>query len=115
MRKAVLAALVVLSAGAAQADVVEISRPLAGATLNDAGIGMSVYWTEEADGGFNVVATYASLNGAYQPNRISMLLKDGDTVSFGLPERSDAYYTFERSGDMVRVSGESIRKMIAAR
>ena len=114
MKSIAIAAMLALFASGAQAGAIELTKPLAGATLNEAGIGMSVYWTRDAKDGAEVVATFTSLNGEYRPRRMRMRLTDGDKVSFALPGRSDAYYTFERSEDLVRVTGQCLANMLAS-
>lgn len=100
-----VAALFALSATAALADDITLAKPEAGATLHDAGIDMSVYWTPAAEGaGYEVVATYLTATDA-EPSRIAMVLNDGDRVSFGLPGARGVIYSFAREGAAVTVTG----------
>ena len=114
MKHVVLAALALLTAGAAQADEIKLAKPLAGASLHDAGVDMSVYWTN-AENGFEVVATYAVRDAAFDPHRLVMLLNEGDKVSFGLPHKPEAYYSFSRQGGAVSVQVENITTKLASR
>ncbi|MBX2856576.1 MAG: hypothetical protein KTR21_16430 [Rhodobacteraceae bacterium] len=114
MKRSILAAIALLTASAAHADEITLSQPLAGASLHDAGVDMSVYWTE-AESGLEVVATYAVRDAAFESHRLVMVLNDGDKVSFGLPQRREAYYTFSRIGDVVSVQAESITTKVASR
>jgi hypothetical protein len=92
-----------ISAPAASADSVILDAPYAGATLGSEEIAISVYFTEAADGAFEVVATYL---GAAQdePQRIVMVLSDGDNLLFGLPGHAGTLYQFARNGDAITVS-----------
>ena len=74
-----------MSAPAAIADATTLDAPLKGVTLQSDDVDMSLYFTEIADGGFKVVATYLSDTAPDQPERIVMKLFDGDSVKFGLP------------------------------
>ncbi|WP_138467542.1 hypothetical protein [Poseidonocella sp. HB161398] len=106
MTRILLAAALALSATAAAADEVTLSKPLAGAALHEGGVDMSVYWVEAA-AGYEVVATYQGQADA-QPARIAMVLADGDRVTFGLPGARGLLYSFARDGGAVTVSGSRI-------
>ncbi len=100
----VLAVLAPVSAGAGE---ISLTAPMQGATLHEAGLDMSVYFTE-ASGGYEVVATYVSANAT--PNRIRMLLTDGDNVSFSLPGHNNVVYNFNRNQTKVGVTAEQVQQ-----
>lgn len=91
-----------LTASVASAEDISLTTPKSGATLHEGGIDMSVYYTDTQDG-LEVVATYTPRVSAYAPQRMTMLLQDGDAVSFGLPGVYDLSYSFSRTGDAVAV------------
>lgn len=89
---------------AALAGAVTIDAPLHGETLHAGDIDMSVYFSETAGDGFEVVATYVSNTAPEQPARIVMELADGDNVTFGLPGHRGKLYEFSRKGRILTVS-----------
>ena len=91
-----------------------LSKPLSGATLHKGGVDMTVY-SAEAGAGSEVVATYVTRDAAYEPLRMAMLLEDGDTVTFGLPDRAGVYYTFSREDGVVRVKADTLLDKLASR
>ncbi len=104
-RKIATAALIAsLAAPAAMADIVTLETPVAGATLHSDDVDMSVYYTENADQAFEVVAFYTDSDAPQQPARLVMALSDGDSVRFGLPGYTGTLYEFSRNGDRVTVS-----------
>lgn len=107
MKRLATAALISLTfaAHSANADEIVLEAPLEGASIQKGDIDMSVYWTE-AEGGFEVVATYAPRIDSSEAARIRMLLADGDNVTFGLPGEPLVAYTFAREGDAVIVNAE---------
>lgn len=103
-----------LTAGATFADTITLSDPMAGATLHETDLDMSVYWTE-ADGALALVATYVTDDAATDPARLQMHLKDGDAVSFGLPGVQDRLFTFARDGETVTVASDRVGMDVASR
>lgn len=102
MKPYLTAALIALSAGAAQADVITLDTPMAGASLHDGIVDMAVYWTQDGSAQ-KVVATYAPKNAQAETGRLLMHLEDGDRVTFGLPGHAGVVYGFSREGDVLRV------------
>ncbi|WP_420325720.1 hypothetical protein [Mameliella sp.] len=105
MNKLLTAAAFALTSTAALAGTVTLDAPAAGATLHEAGVNMSLYWTE-AEGGYELVATYVTDDTA-APARLVMLLQDGDNVTFGLPDAPDTAFKFIRTGDVVVVAAHT--------
>ncbi|MBW4985676.1 hypothetical protein KZZ07_24340 [Mameliella sp. CS4] len=103
MNKLLTAAAFALTSTAALAGTVTLDAPAAGATLHEAGIDMSLYWTE-AEAGYELVATYVTEDTA-EPARLVMLLQEGDNVTFGLPDARDVTFKFIRTNDVVVVAG----------
>ncbi len=99
------AAALVLGAGAAGADQIELSKEMQAASLHEGGVDMVVYYLEEPDH-FQVVATYAPKREAYEPARMRMGLMDGDSVRFGVPGEPQVIYSFARSGNTVTVRAD---------
>jgi hypothetical protein len=94
-----------LTAVPAQADQIELTAPMQGASLHDGGVDMAIYFVE-ADDLYEVVATYIDATGPYDPARLRMGLADGDAVHFSLPGLRHVGYAFERDGGTVRVTAE---------
>lgn len=115
MKTLLASAVIALSTAAAvQADQVVLSEALAGATLHEAGIDMSIYYTE-AETGLAVVATYVPQDATNVPARLAMLLQDGDKVSFGLPGQRGVIYSFARNDADVTVTADRIGTQYAQR
>lgn len=98
---AVVAAL--LAPVAVAAETVTLKAETAGATLHHATVDLSTYWTEAADGSYDLIAYYAPKNGA-EGGRLQMTLVDGDSVTFGLPGQVGQMFTFAREAGVVTVS-----------
>ncbi|WP_226622858.1 hypothetical protein [Alloyangia pacifica] len=97
---------------AASAASLTLSEPLAGGTLREGTVDMSIY-TQPADAaGIEVVAVYTERAGA-EPLRLAMRLEDGDSTTFGLPGVSGVSYRFERSADAVTVTSAPARTELA--
>lgn len=99
-------------APAANAEEYTLTKPMTGITLHDGGVDMSVYFESKADG-MEVVGTYVAQRPNETPSRIRMLLQDGEGTAFALPEGLQAYYTFERQGDALKVSSSAMWTRIA--
>lgn len=111
--KSVLTALAfIVAPGVASAAELSLNSALEGATLSDGRVDMSVYFTNvEAD--FEVVATYVTQTNVETPSRLTMVLADGDSVSFGLPGVSGKVYTFSRDGDVLDVDASNVWTQVA--
>ncbi len=104
--------LACISGIAAQADQINLTAPMQGASLHEGGVDMAVYFLDQKDV-FEVVATYVDTTEPYDPARLRMGLTDGDAVHFSLPGLRHVFYTFERTGDSIRVSAEPSSTAIA--
>jgi len=115
MKTISLLTAIALSMGtsSAHADKIELSTALAGATLHESGVDMSVFWTR-ADKGFEVLATFVDAD-AEAPQRLQMLLADGDETSFSLPGNFSHRYTFARVGDTVTVEAINSQTFVASK
>jgi hypothetical protein len=96
---------------AAKAGTINLSAPLAGASLHSDGIAMSVYFIEASGGAFEVVVTYIGDTADDRPARTVMALSDGDHVQFGLPGRAGTLYSFARNGGVVTVSDRAVTRI----
>lgn len=105
------AAVFALGTGAAFADQIELTKEMQGASLHEGGVDMVVYYLEEPDH-FQVVATYAPKNEPFDPGRLRMGLRDGDSVRFGVPGQHQVIYSFARTGDTVTVSADLTKRTI---
>lgn len=115
--KTTLKALAIVAALApvpAMADEIALASPLAGATLHEGAVDMSVFFTEGEAGAYDVVATYAPASDAADAARLRMQLADGDRVSFSLPEHRDTVWGFERDGNVLRAVAEPLARTFAA-
>ncbi len=95
------AAALSVTALSAHADQITLTSPLAGASLHAGDVDMSVYWTD-VETGYEVVATYLEAD-AVTPAQMTLVLVDGDAVTFSLPGRLDHSYKFARTGAAVTV------------
>lgn len=114
MKTIFAAAALALTAGHAFADTITLSAPMAGATLQDSAVDMSVYWTDAGDA-YALVATYVTDDAPTDPARLHMQLKDGDRVSFGLPGADSRLFTFARDGGAVSVTSARVGVDLASR
>lgn len=105
---ATLATLAVMTPFSASAGEVAVSAPMQGATLQENGLDMSIYFTEVDADGYEVVATYVASDAPANPNRIKMRLADGDNVRFSVPGHLDTLYSFERNQTTVSVKAEPV-------
>lgn len=103
-----LATLAVMTPFSASAGEVAVSAPMQGATLQENGVDMSVYFTKVDADGYEVVATYVASDAPANPNRIKMRLADGDSVRFSLPGHMDTIYSFDRNQTKVSVKAEPV-------
>lgn len=89
---------------AAQADTINLSAPMAGATVHTDDVDMSVYWTTSGDA-FEVVAFYLPRGAGAETQKLQMRLEDNDSVTFGLPSFEGVQYSFERTSETLTVTG----------
>ncbi|SDI37351.1 hypothetical protein [Alloyangia pacifica] len=107
-----LAALAIALPVVASAGSLTLSEPLAGGTLREGTVDMSVYTQPAGETGVEVVAFYTERAGA-EPLRLAMRLEEGDSTTFGLPGVSGVSYRFERSADAVIVTSAPARTELA--
>jgi hypothetical protein len=86
---------------------IQLEAPLAAASLHEGRVDMVVFYLEHDDH-FEIVATYAERDAAYEPMRLRMGMADGDAVSFGLPGHGDVLYRFAREGTDVVVTATDV-------
>jgi hypothetical protein len=108
IRTTVLAAAFTALSGFAQAETIEMTRPVQAAVLHDGAIDLVVYYVDRGDH-FEVVATYTAKAGPFDLQRLRMGLADGDSTQFSLPGHLDTVYSFERDGGTVHVRAEPTR------
>ncbi|WP_353471599.1 hypothetical protein PVT71_09800 [Salipiger sp. H15] len=97
---------------AASAASLTLSEPLAGGTLHEGTVDMSIYTQPVDETGVEVVAFYTERAGA-EPLRVAMRLEEGDSATFGLPGISGVTYRFERSAEAVTVTSAPARTELA--
>lgn len=107
------ALIAALLPAAAMADTIRLEAPLAGATLHDAGIDMSAYYTPRADGTFETVAAYVTASDPADVQHLYMALADGDAVTFALPGEPGTHFGFVREGDTVQIHSEPAPRTVA--
>jgi hypothetical protein len=106
---AIATALAILTTTTAHAGDVSLTRPIEAGTLHEHGADVVIYYTPEGDA-LKVVTTYAKTTAPDQPQRMIMLMGDGDRVSFHLPGLPETRYTYARAGETVRVfTRETVR------
>lgn len=111
MKALALAALTAALPFVATAGELSLSKPLAGATLHDDLVDMSVYWVQSGTA-FEVVAHYVTRTEA-TPHRLQMRLEEGDRVVFGLPGLPGLSYGFAREGGALTVTSAATRTDLA--
>ncbi|EPX78619.1 hypothetical protein [Salipiger mucosus] len=111
MKALTLATLLAAAPVAALADSLTLETPLAGGTVHGGTVDMSVFWQPEGEA-HKVVAHYAEPGDA-APQRLVMLLNDGDNVVFGLPGKRGTEYRFSREADAVTVTAARTRTQLA--
>lgn len=104
------AALVPAAAGA---DSITLDAPMTGDSLQSSEVDMSVYYIALEGGAYEVVATYLGRDGAADPQRLIMALRDGDAVRFGLPGHMETRFAFARDGAEVTVSAAPVAPVLA--
>lgn len=114
IKLAIAAFLTALAPAAVLAETVTLTAPHNGATLQGEAVDMSLYFTDGADGAYELVATYASHDAPDQPQRLIMALSEGDDVSFALPGHDEVLYNFQRVGGIVTVTGEPASFSVAS-
>lgn len=102
---ATAALLAAFAPAAVLADSITLTAPGNGATLQGDAVDMSVYFTDGAEGAYEVVATYVADARPAEPQRLIMALQDGDDVSFALPGHAETLYNFQRTGSILTVTG----------
>ncbi|MEJ8474542.1 hypothetical protein [Roseibium algae] len=107
--KTVLTALAVIAPLSASAGEIALNAPMQGATLQENGVDMSVYFTEADGVGYQLVATYVAPSEA--PSRFQMRLADGDSVSFSVPGHMNTLYRFSRNQTQVSVKTEQAEQI----
>jgi len=113
MKRILTAAALALTASHAFADTVTLAAPMAGATLHESDVDMSVYWTD-AGGAYALVTTYVIDEAPAEPARLQMHLAEGDSVSFGLPGVQGRLFTFARDGGTVSVTSARLGVDVAS-
>lgn len=102
-----LAAIAAAFAVPAFADDIVLKKPASALSLHDGGTDMTAYYEPATEAGLlEVVATYAPQDGAREPGRLVLRMRDGDGVSFGLPGIQNVTYSFARAGDYVTVRAD---------
>lgn len=103
-----LAAAAAALAAPAFADDIVLSAPSKGLSLHDGPADMTAYYEPAAEAGLlEVVATYAPRDGAREPGRLILRMRDGDAVSFTLPGIENVTYSFARAGEEITVRGDA--------
>lgn len=102
MKYLATATLLATTASATLAGEIRLDAPMRGESLHTAQADMAVYWTQQ-ETGYEVVATYVAPAQGTEPQRLVMLLADGDTTAFSLPGLPSTQYNFTRHGSVVRV------------
>ncbi|WP_237220145.1 hypothetical protein [Salipiger sp. CCB-MM3] len=112
IKSALLATLAAALPVLAQAEVLTLSEPMAGGTLREGTVDMSVYTLPKGETASEVVAFYTERVGA-EPLRLAMQLEDGDSTTFGLPGISGVSYRFERTAGVVTVTSAPTKTELA--
>lgn len=90
-------------ATAASAEEIILTQPIAGASLHAGGVDMAVYY-QDVDSGMEVSGYYAPLGSEEVPGRVQLLLQDGETATFSLPNTARVVYSFARDGETLSVT-----------
>ena len=108
--------LAALAGTAAAAETVTLDRPLAGATVIENGVAISVYRAPSAEASeiVEVVATYAPLAAPERTGRVVMQMAEGDSASFGLPGLPGLKLDFTRDAETVSFGADTLPVVYAA-
>jgi hypothetical protein len=99
-----LAAIAAVFAAPAFAEDFVLNGPDKGLSLHEGPADLIAYYQPAEEAGLlEVVATYAPRDGAREPGRLVLRMRDGDGVSFKLPGIADVTYSFARAGEDVTV------------
>ena len=114
---ALLSAVVALAQGAApaQAEEVTISRTMAAGSLHEGPLDMVAYWMDGPEGSLELTATFRDRATDDEPMRIVMPMRDGDSLSFGMPGYRGPLYSFARTGREISMSVEIKPQLVAAK
>lgn len=91
----------------AYAESAQTTQPIEAVSLHDGALDMVAYFTENNEGEYVVVATFAEGDGA-SSKRITLALEDGDNVHFAMPGHKDSLYGFARNGDALAVAVDQV-------
>lgn len=103
---AIATAMTILTTTAAHAGDVELTRPIQAGSLHEPGADWVIYYTPQDDA-LKVVATFAKTASPDQPQRMIMVMHDGDQVRFHLPGLPETTYTFARADQTIRITSRT--------
>ena len=89
-------------AAAASADSIRLIRPSQAASLNGAGVGMTVYYLGDSHY-LEVVAAFGERKSVKPASQLRMSIADGDDIKFIIPGRPDVSFEFARTGSLIEV------------
>ena len=90
----------------AQAEEVTISRAMTAGSLHEGPLDMVAYWLDGPEGALELTATFRDRATDDEPMRIVMPMRDGDSLSFGMPGYRGPLYSFARTGREISISVE---------
>lgn len=96
------------AAFAEEADVV-LDTELAARSLHTETVDMVAFYLE-TNAGMELTVTYIVRNKAEEPQRMQMLLNDGDVITCALPCLPQTQYTFARSGDKITIDAAPVKR-----
>ena len=114
MKQLLVAALLAIAPISVQAHDVTLDKPMLGATLDEQGVDLSVYWTA-AENGAEVTATYVSSWDPSTPSRVRMYLQEGDVTTFAMPDARQVAFRFAFDGKALRVTAPPQFQKLASR
>lgn len=112
MKPILAAAALAVTSGAALADDVTLTTPQTAATLKEGRVDMNVSWTARPQG-YELVASYVTGLPGETPEKLVMLLNDGEAVTLGLPGAPGYHFSFARTGDSLSVRTHGYGEAVA--
>lgn len=114
MKKTLTAAVIALAPFAASAHDVTLQTAMQGATLNENGIDLSVYWMA-TDTGAEVTGTYVTSWNQGAPGHVTMHLEPGEHTTFAIPGARQVAFNFRNTNGVIQVISVPSGNRLASR
>ena len=104
-----------LAASATLADSVDIvlETPMAAQSLHTDNVDLVAFYLDTGNG-LELTVTYIAKDKPAEPQRMQMLLLEGDRVTFALPCLPETTYVFARKGETISIDAQPVLEPIEA-